>query len=60
MFNAAGGGNTPHVGEGYYHIQSCGALEHKFFELLAKAEDTFVKNKHRKNHQIINLCLSNG
>jgi hypothetical protein len=50
MFNAAGGSNTPRIGEGYYHVPLCGALAHKFFGLLAKAKDTFVKNKNQKNH----------
>jgi hypothetical protein len=59
MFNAAGGSNTPRIGEGYYHVPLCGALAHKFFGLLAKAKDTFVKNKNQKNHQIINLHLLN-
>jgi hypothetical protein len=53
MFNAAGGSNTPRIGEGYYHVPLCGALAHKFFGLLAKAEDTFVKKKSKEpsDHQ---------
>jgi hypothetical protein len=42
MFNAAGGGNTPLIGEGYYRVQPCGALAHKIFGLLVKAENTLV------------------
>jgi hypothetical protein len=42
MFHAVEGGNTPHIGEGYYRIPPCGALAHKFFGLLVKEEHTFV------------------
>jgi hypothetical protein len=48
MFNAAGGGNTPRIGKGHYRVQPCGALAHKVFALLAKAEDTFVEPESKK------------
>jgi hypothetical protein len=31
MLKAAGGGNTPRIGEGYYRVLPCRGLVHKFF-----------------------------
>jgi hypothetical protein len=47
-FKAAGGGNTPHVGEGYYHALSCGALACKIFGLPVKVENTLIRAKIEK------------
>jgi hypothetical protein len=44
-FTAAGDGNTPHVGEGYYRVPPCGALAHKIFGLPTKAEKSSSKQK---------------
>jgi hypothetical protein len=41
MCSAAGGGNTPHSGEGYYRGQPCGAMAHKLFAVPKKAQPKF-------------------
>jgi hypothetical protein len=49
MFNAAGGGNTPCVDEGYYHGQPCGGIGASIFAEVAK-EKEFHQTKNRKNY----------
>jgi hypothetical protein len=49
MLNTAGGGNTPHIGVGYYRVQLCGALAHNFFAVLAKEKD-FHQSIIRQSH----------
>jgi hypothetical protein len=47
LFNAARGGNTPRIDEGYYRGHSCGTLVHKFLQNLWKRK-TFVELKLEK------------
>jgi hypothetical protein len=47
MFNAAEGGNTPSLDEGYYRGQPCGALVNKFLR-SQRRQNTFVKPKIKK------------
>jgi hypothetical protein len=44
MFNAAGGGNTPHVSEGYYNVQLCGGIGTYIFWIASESRRYF----HRK------------
>jgi hypothetical protein len=56
MFNAAGGGNTPRIDEGYYHVQSSGTSAHKFLYKQQKQE-TFVKLKIGKIVRLLKVKL---